>query len=614
MFHRKSCKIFSALTAVVLLSAGCALLFAAHLFFMRRTEPDHKDMASAFAPSGQEQAPQGESLNGYEGFLPILLQSDNGTALPQDLHLYLDGTGKGFFFLPSFVHTENLSLFFDETLYTVEIDDIPVRSSDSVSRFHIGKEYPLSVRSADGTEAASFLSSVTFMQSKDLPAVFIATATGSLHYMHASKEHREPGTFACVLPDGSLDSAGALSAVKCRGNSSYLETAKKSYQIAFEDSTDVLSMGHASKYILQANAFDSSYLRNEIVYAYCRDLEIPYAVDTAYADLYFNGEYAGNYLVCERVETGVNRVNIPSDGYLIEKMISDRVREEDCSFRVSGMNWFIVKDADNIPDAQRTDLSRYMNHVADLIRDCDSLEKYDALSQYIDIDSFADMYLVNAITNDIDSNIASTYYYLSGDGENRRLYAGPVWDYDNAFGRHARGYEIALSAYPSGYCEELFEIPYFEHIVREKLNEKYAPVMERYLQEDIPLLEARILPSVSMDICRWKTMGYHSGAHLGHEDSVAYLYDYIRKRLEHVSDRINHPNKYHHVRFVNHAGYADYRDSEVWIRDGEVISSDIMEQMKERFHTDGFHFAGGNAYTNTRPVFSDMNLYDNNDN
>ena len=91
--------------------------------------------------------------------------------------------------------------------------------------------------------------------------------------------------------------------------------------------------------------------------------------------------------------------------------------------------------------------------------------------------------------------------------------------------------------------------------------------------------------------------------------AVSYLYDYIRSRLDHVRDRIDHPELYHHIRFINTAGRGEYRDSELWLRDGSRISDPIMEQMADRFYSDGFHFRNGTPFSNTRPVFSDMTLY-----
>ena len=58
----------------------------------------------------------------------------------------------------------------------------------------------------------------------------------------------------------------------------------------------------------------------------------------------------------------------------------------------------------------------------------DSVEE---LSQYIDISSFIAKYLVEEVSKNIDCSSTSQYFYKDKDGI---LYAGPVWDYDWAYG------------------------------------------------------------------------------------------------------------------------------------------------------------------------------------
>ena len=597
----------SAVSAVVVLFTA-AFLFVV-FFYINNLPQDSSNVVenSPCADTFQEaQDAPAPSLQGYEGFLPISLHAASSVDIPADLKLYLDGSGSAFFFLPSHAAMDCLQFQFDETIYQIEIDGSLVRPSAPLASYESGREYSLRIIT-QGTSQSDTMS-LTFMQSQNLPAVFISTATGSLDYMHLSRDNQEPGDFICVLPDGTRDSSGALTA-RCHGNFSYLAVNKKSYQIYFDKDTNVLSMGDASRYILQANALDITRMRNGIVYAYCRDAAVPYAVDTEYVDLYFNGEYTGNYLLCERVEIGKDRVNLEETGYLIEKMISDRIKPGDRAFQVSGMNWFIIRSPGIVSDEALTEVTEYMNNIKERISYCDSQEKYEELDAVIDIASFADMYLVNAITNDIDANIASTFYYLNGTGNERKLYAGPIWDYDNSFGRNGRGYDIELSAYPSGLCEELYAVPYFHDTVKEKLNSTYQPLMEQYLTEYIPWLQAHINPSVCMDLCRWRAKGYLPVTNAGRDDSIQYLYDYIRKRLDYVSGYINHPEQYHHVRFINTSSGADYRDSELWVRDKELISDEVIEELYDRFDCVGLQFENGLTYTNNYPVYSDITLY-----
>jgi hypothetical protein len=250
-----------------------------------------------------------------------------------------------------------------------------------------------------------------------------------------------------------------------------------------------------------------------------------------------------------------------------------------------------------------------MNSVENLIQDCNSDDKYETLQEYIDIDSFVDMYLVNAITNDIDSNIASTYYYIEPEKDGQKLYAGPVWDYDNSLGRAERGFVYNLSAYPTGLCEELFANDTFREAVTTKYNNIAYPLIQKYVTEQIPLYLEQIAASTAMDAARWQTDGYHSIYYTNYEAAVSYLEDYICKRADYLYDLFNHPEQYHRVLFVNRYSNGDYRDTEYWVRDGEHISAEVLEEVMVHFHCTQFYYASGIPYDKTAPILVDMTIY-----
>ena len=524
-----------------------------------------------------------------------------------NIKLYYRTAMDCYFFLPSYASLDEYSIHFDDSRYQISIGNIPIYNNCFLQKLDINTPYTLKVSDITDRNINAISYTVTFMQSQNIPAVFISTSTGTIDNLNSSKDYKEPGEFVCINADGKIDSYGFLDNIKGHGNSSYDEVNKKSFLITFNAATDVLSMGAAKKYILQANAFDDTYLRNKIAYEYCRDLGISYTVDTEYIDLYFNGEYAGNYLLCEKVELGANRVDI-TDGYLIEKILHDRIEETDQSFQVAGMQDFLIKNPNRISDAELQSIEEYMNTIENLIKSCDSYQKYSNLQEYIDIESFIDMYLINAITNDIDSNIASTYYYITKDDSGLKLHAGPVWDYDNAWGRAERGYVATLNAYPTGYCEELFAIEYFRNSVIEKYNSLAYPLMGKYLSDYIPEYIERISPSISMDAARWLDEGYHSPHYTDYETSVSYLNSYIYARMEHLYDRLNYPERYYYILFTNTSRSA-YRDTEYWIKKGESIPDEVVEEIKIHFQCKAFNYGNGKSFDFQNPITNDIIIY-----
>ena len=69
-------------------------------------------------------------------------------------------------------------------------------------------------------------------------------------------------------------------------------------------------MGTAKKWILTANAFDDTLLRNAVAFSIAKMLGLDYTPDVQFVDVYANGKFLGNYLLSEKIEIGKNRINI----------------------------------------------------------------------------------------------------------------------------------------------------------------------------------------------------------------------------------------------------------------------------------------------------------------
>ena len=88
-------------------------------------------------------------------------------------------------------------------------------------------------------------------------------------------------------------------------------------------------MKAAKKWALISNNMDATLMRNAIAYSAAKMTDLPYTVDFAFIDLYINGSYRGNYMICERVEIGLNRVDI-SDLEEANKKANPGIKPADC--------------------------------------------------------------------------------------------------------------------------------------------------------------------------------------------------------------------------------------------------------------------------------------------
>ncbi|MBO5472349.1 MAG: CotH kinase family protein [Lachnospiraceae bacterium] len=461
------------------------------------------------------------------------------------------------------------------------------------------------------TDADTVEYKLRVMKSESLPAIFIDTDSQAMTYLEQDKEHEETGSFVCISAAGEKDSGGVLDKISGRGYSSF-SAAKKSYTITLEEAQPVLGMSSACKWVLQANALDLTRMRNKTVYDMAKDMGVPYAVDSAYVDLYFNGEYAGNYLVCEKIEASPNRMDIGED-YLLEGIFASRSEEEIDCFR-SEAGWYEVKNPEEVTEEDLEFLADYMDRIVELIEGCDTEEAYKNLQQYIDIESFAQMYLLDELTNEPDLNRASTFYFIRQEGDDRKLYAGPVWDYDRSLGNVEGAKYDNLTCLSPGLGEKLFACKYFRMYVTERFAGQYEQIIRQYLENRIPDYSEYIRASIAMDGIRWGSQENNSYVNTNpvystFDDAVRYMTYYLNARYELIRGYLYEPDRYHQIEFVNTGSKVEYDSRRYWIVDGETVPEEVTAYLEEIFQCNGWTFADGRRCQVNRPVFGDMKVY-----
>ncbi len=234
--------------------------------------------------------------------------------------------------------------------------------------------------------------------------------------------------------------------VKIRGNSTS-NGKKKPYQIKFSEKTDILGMGECKKWILLADFFDPTLMRNSLAMKMAKDFDLEGTPDYRRAELWFDGEYAGLYLLSEKIEADENRVNIDTKNgdFIIEIDTPDRSEEEDINF-YSEEFYFRVRDPD---DPEKCDVPAIQEKVIELEHAMQSGD-YESVLKLVDIDSFVDYYILNEYLKPIDFDKHSVYFYCK-DG---KFYAGPIWDYDLSCGNENEMYSL-MGPYESAFDPEL---------------------------------------------------------------------------------------------------------------------------------------------------------------
>ena len=98
--------------------------------------------------------------------------------------------------------------------------------------------------------------------------------------------------------------------IRVRGKSTS-NPPKKPYSVIFDKKQEVLGLkGKYKKWNLIANFFDLSLIRNALAFKISQLIGFEYTPRCLAVDLILNGEYRGNYYLCDDIEIGEDRINI----------------------------------------------------------------------------------------------------------------------------------------------------------------------------------------------------------------------------------------------------------------------------------------------------------------
>ena len=96
--------------------------------------------------------------------------------------------------------------------------------------------------------------------------------------------------------------------IRGRGNSTWSQP-KKPYRLKLDKKTDLLGMGKSKHWVLLANYMDESLLRNTLAYNLSGAMGME-QMATVFVDVVLNGDFVGNYQLCENIRVDPTRVDI----------------------------------------------------------------------------------------------------------------------------------------------------------------------------------------------------------------------------------------------------------------------------------------------------------------
>jgi hypothetical protein len=388
----------------------------------------------------------------------------------------------------------------------------------------------------------------------NLPIVVIETDGG----VTIPDEPKVLGTMKIIWhPDGSrnsledIDNPAYLNyngriGIERRGSSSQDFLDKKPYGLTTLQNDDVtnnnvslLGMPKENDWILNNLAFDQTGMRDVLAYERS-ELLGQYAPRRVYCELMVNGDYKGLYVFMEKIKIDKDRVNIVkmdetcnndpevTGGYITK---ADKTTGGDpVAWQMEGYggNWWWPSYVDFIhhdpkPEAVTTQQNNYIHQVfLDLAGTANqhNTSVENGFPSVIDIPSFVDFMMIAEYASNVDVYSLSTFFHKDRNG---KLRAGPVWDYNLAFGHDEFGYRSRYDVWQFDnedntgpkFWKDLFDTPAFRCRLARRWNEliqRGQPLNYNLVCARIDQIDAWITEAIGRDNQRWNLMYNHTYA------------------------------------------------------------------------------------------------------
>ncbi len=353
--------------------------------------------------------------------------------------------------------------------------------------------------------------------------------------------------------------------IERRGSSSQ-GFSKKPYAVETREDDNVtnnnvslLGMPAENDWVLNSLAYDQTGIRDVLSYELSNRLG-QYASRSVYCEVVINGDYKGLYVFMEKIKPDKGRVNIEkmdetcnsypevTGGYIVK---ADKTTGGDpvaWTMQGYGGGWggwgsstdFILHypKPEDVTNTQKNYIHDVFNNLAS-VSNQHNTSITSGISSIIDIPSFVDFMMIAEFSSNVDVYSLSTFFHKDRCG---KLRAGPVWDYNLAYGYDAFGNRSKYDVWQFNnqdnngpkFWKDLFDTDLYRcYLARRwfELTEPGQPLNYDFVCSRIDEIDTWIAEAIERDNQRWNQMGQHA-------QYVNNMKNWIQQRINWLNQNI----------------------------------------------------------------------------
>ncbi len=294
--------------------------------------------------------------------------------------------------------------------------------------------------------------------SSNLPLVCVRTRGRSLSpeartIVELSVIDRGPGIRNWTTDPPNVYSGPAGMEIRGQSSAGY---PKKSYNIETRNAdgtsrnVPLLGFPRENDWVLYGPYVDRSLMRNALLYRLSGRMG-RYASRTRFCELVLNGRPRGVYVLMEKIKRDRNRVAVAeldsgdtagdalTGGYIVKidkpgnDFFMSSVPPWPGAFQRVSYQYHDPAD-DVLRPEQKTYISGFIREFETVMNGQDAADPVNGWARFIDADAFADHFILNEISKNVDGYRLSAFFSKERDSRSGRLAAGPVWDMDLGIG------------------------------------------------------------------------------------------------------------------------------------------------------------------------------------
>lgn len=404
------------------------------------------------------------------------------------------------------------------------------------------------------------------IDSTNLPIVFINTqgntiereefVTAYVKIVDNGKDRLNYGD-TLVYPNQKVDYEGNM-AIRYRGQSSYKVSDKKSYAIRALDSnfrnkkkSKLLRMRKGKKWILRANYFDKSMIRNSLTYTLAQSY-MYFVPQNRFCEVIIDGIYHGVYSLEEQITGDRLKLEKPgivqndiTGGYLLE--IGSCTNNEIDLLNQIKQNYECKYPAE---DKLSKEQKEYIRYLISKIDSCIYAVNDSVFIANVDIYSMIDYQLVSEFSHNGDAYGRSVFIYKHRNDKDPKL-KFCIWDFDIAYGNNASPNRSNVDTWcytSDGFGGEWWQNAIKHSVYEEALKKRWLQYRkEKYSDENINHVIDSLVNILTIygaeqrnadAWCSWGRSGWNTDVNpqkyisTSYEEEIAYLKDWISRRLK----------------------------------------------------------------------------------